>query len=114
MIDIVILKEILSILGTIAATATGSILIAKKLLLQWEKSGLEFKKTNAEESIIRTLRIESERMFDQNQKLMENLLSLQLQLGELHTSIGKLKLENDQLHVQIKKLTTELKDLKGS
>lgn len=114
MVDMDTIKEILSILATIAVTAAGSILAVKRLLLQWERNGLELRKTNAEESIITTLRVESERMFEQNQKLMEQLLSLQLQLGELHTSIGKLKLENDQLHIQINKLTIELKDLRGT
>lgn len=114
MIDLNTVKEILSVFLTIAATAIGSIMGIKKLMLQWEKSGLEFQKTNAEESIIKTLRLESERMFGQNQKLMEQLLSLQLQLGELHTSIGKLKIENDQLYIQIRKLTMEIQDLKGS
>lgn len=114
MIDLNTAKEMLSVVSTMVIAAVGSVFAIKKIVLQWEKNGLEFEKTNAEENIIKILRSETERMFAQNQKLMEQLLSLQLQLGELYNSIGNLKIENDQLHNKIKFLTSELKDLKGT
>lgn len=81
----------------------------KRLIKHWEKEGLEIEKINTEESLIKSLRTESERMSSQNQRLMDQLLTLQLQIGELHQSISRLRSENDNLHRQIESLNNDMK-----
>lgn len=107
-------KEIGAIIGGVITGAVASVLGSRKLVRKWEKDGLEIQKTNAEESLIKSLRDESERMASQNKKLMEQLSALQLQIGELHSSITKLRLENEtlthqifQLHIEVDKARKE-------
>jgi len=112
MFDSEIAKELATIVGTIVAGAITSVIGLRKLARHWEKDGLEIEKVNAEESLIKTLRVESERMSKQNQNLMNQLVELQTQIGELHNSINRLRSENDVLHLQISNLNTEINDMK--
>lgn len=108
MVDLVNIKELGAVAGALVAGAVASVVGMRKVSRGWEKDGLEIQKSNAEESLIKSLREESERMANQNQKLMDQLSALQLQIGELHQSINKLRLENDSLHRQIAQLNTEI------
>ena len=112
MFDAAILKELATIIGSIVAAAIASVLGLRRMVRHWEKDGLEIEKTNAEESLIKSLRTESERMASQNQRLMEQLTTLQLQIGELHHSINRLRSENDTLHQQITQLHREIYEIK--
>jgi len=113
MIDASLVREVVTIAGSVAAAAVAAVLGLRKSFKHWEKDGLEIQRTGAEEALIKSLREETERMANQNQKLLEQLLSLQLQLSDLHQSINKLRLENDSLNTQIKQLKSELNALKG-
>ena len=110
MVDSNIIKELTTILGTIVTVTFVSILGLKKTIRMWEKDGLEIEKSRTEESLIKTLRVELERMNDQNQKLITQLSSLHTQINELHTSISILRNENDILHKQINRLSKDFVD----
>jgi peptidoglycan hydrolase CwlO-like protein len=113
MIDASTIKEIVTVAGSVAAASVAAVLGLRKSFKHWEKDGLEIERSGAEEVLIKSLRQETERLATQNQKLMEQLLSLQLQLGNLHQSITKLRTENDHLNTQIKQLKAELDALRG-
>lgn len=112
MIDAATIKDLATIVGTIAAGAIASVLGLRRLVKHWEKEGLEIERVNAEGSLIKSLRAESERMATQNQKLMEHLVALQTQISELHMSINKLRSENDILHQQVSQLHQEINDMR--
>lgn len=112
MIDVNNYQNVLTVFGGAAASFLSVIYGLRKMIRHWEKEGLEIQKINTEESLIKSLRSESERMALQNQRLMEQLSSLQLQIGELHQAITKLRSENDALHRQIETLNQEIKVIK--
>lgn len=113
MVDAGTLKELATVIGAIIVGAVTSVVGLRKMVRHWEKEGLEIEKVNAEESLIKSLRQESERMAGQNQRLMEQLTTLQLQIGELHQSINRLRTENDTLHQQIAQLHREISEMRG-
>ena len=110
MIDTNIIKEIVTIVGSVATVAFASILGLKKTIRVWEKDGLEIEKSRTEESLIKSLRSELERMAHQNQKLLEQLSFLHNQINELHQSVSVLRNENDILHKQLNKLRSDFAD----
>lgn len=113
MFDAGTLTDIATIVGSIITGAIASVLGFRKMLRHWEREGLEIERSNAEESLIKSLRVESERMAQQNQRLMDQLATLQMQIGELHTSINRLRTENDTLHRQITDLHKEISEVKS-
>lgn len=110
MIDSNIIKDLATIVGTVATVAFASILGLKKTIRVWEKDGLEIEKSRTEESLIKSLRSEIERMTQQNQKLLEQLSHLHSQINELHTSVSVLRSENDLLQKQLNKLKRDFTD----
>jgi septal ring factor EnvC (AmiA/AmiB activator) len=97
-----------SLVQTISVAAMALIALSvgiQKLLKDWRS-------TSAENTVIKMMHEELERMGAQNAKLTEELTKLQNEIVELNNQLTKLNIENNKLQQDIATLTLELNNFK--
>lgn len=91
---------------SIAAMAVIALSVGiQKLIREWRS-------TSAENTVIKMMHEELERMGTQNTKLAEELTKLQNEIIELNTQLIKLNIENNKLQEEVSALTVELNSFK--
>ncbi len=97
-----------SLIQTISVAGMGLIALSvgiQKLVKEWRSTG-------AENSVIKMMHEELERMGTQNARLTEELTKLQNEIVELNNQLTKLNIENNKLQEEVAALTTELNSFK--
>jgi len=91
-------------------SVAGMALIALSVGIQ--KLVKEWRSNAAENSVIKMMHEEVERMGIQNARLTEELTKLQNEIVELNNQLIKLNIENNKLQEEVAALTTELNSFK--
>lgn len=113
--------------GWVAASLVGGALGLQRLMKFTAVNSASIEHARADESLIKGLRTELERLGAQNGRLADSLNELQRNIGGLNVEVGRLraenaeqereikelKRENERLHDQINGLHTEIDDLRG-